>query len=66
MTSLVAQRVKNLTANAQDLGAIPGSGRCPEVGNSNLGLSRILAWKMRWTEESVGLQSMDSQRVGHD
>ena len=26
----------------------------------------ILAWKIPWTEEPVGLQSMGSQRVGHD
>ena len=28
--------------------------------------SSILAWKIPWTEEPVGLQSMGSQRVGHD
>jgi len=27
--------------------------------------SSILAWKIPWTEESVKLQSMGSQRVGH-
>ena len=27
--------------------------------------SRILAWKIPWTEEPGGLQSMRSQRVGH-
>ena len=26
----------------------------------------ILAWRMPWTEEPGGLQSMGSQRVGHD
>ena len=26
----------------------------------------ILNWKIPWTEESGGLQSMDSQRVGHN
>ena len=25
-----------------------------------------LAWKTLWTEEPAGLQSMGSQRVGHD
>ena len=25
----------------------------------------ILAWRIPWTEESGGLQSMGSQRVGH-
>ena len=27
--------------------------------------SRILAWRILWTEEPGGLQSMGSQRVGH-
>ena len=28
--------------------------------------SRILAWKIPWTEEPGELQSTESQRVGHD
>ena len=28
--------------------------------------SSILAWRISWTEGSGGLQSMGSQRVGHD
>ena len=28
--------------------------------------SSILAWEIPWTEEPDGLQSMGSQRVGHD
>ena len=28
--------------------------------------SSILAWKIPWTEKPGGLQSMESQRVGHD
>ena len=28
--------------------------------------SRILAWRIPWTEEPGGLQSMGLQRVGHD
>ena len=28
--------------------------------------SSILAWRIPWTEELDGLQSMGSQRVGHD
>ena len=27
--------------------------------------SSLLAWKILWTEEPGGLQSMESQRVGH-
>ena len=28
--------------------------------------SNVLAWKIIWTEEPGGLQSMESQRVGHN
>ena len=28
--------------------------------------SRILAWKIPWTEDLDGLHPMGSQRVGHD
>ena len=28
--------------------------------------SSVLAWRITWTEESVRLQSMGSQRVRHD
>ena len=28
--------------------------------------SNILAWRIPWQEESGGLQSMGSQRVGHE
>ena len=28
--------------------------------------SSILAWRIPWTEQPGGLQSMGSQRVGHD
>ena len=28
--------------------------------------SRVLAWRIPWTEEPGGVQSMGSQRVGHD
>ena len=29
-------------------------------------LSRILAWRIPWTEEPGRLHSIESQRVGHD
>ena len=29
-------------------------------------LSSILAWRIPWTEKLDGLQSMGTQRVGHD
>ena len=50
--------------NAGDLGSIPGSGRSPGEGNGNH--STTLAWKIPWTEDPGRLQSMGSQRVGHD
>ena len=28
--------------------------------------SSVLAWRIPWTEKPGGLQSMESQRVGHD
>ena len=46
-----------------DPGSILGSGRSPGVGNDH---SRILAWRIPWTEEPGRLQSRGSQRVGHD
>ena len=36
----------------------------PGVGNGNA--LRILAWRIAWTEEPGGLQSVGSQGVGHD
>ena len=46
--------VKDLPANAGCMGSIPGSGKSPGEGNGNH--SRILAWKIPWTEEPGGLQ----------
>ena len=60
--------VKNLPARAGDMrrmGSIPGLGRYPlEEGTTTH--SSILDWRITWTEEPGGLQSMGSQRVGHD
>ena len=62
-TSLVAQTVKNLPAMQEtwvrSLYRDPlEKGRAPH--------SSILAWRIPWTEEPGGLQSMWLQRVGHD
>ena len=56
--------VKNLSANAGDVGSIPGLGRSPGEGNGNP-LS-ILSWKIPWTVEPGGLQSVGQQGVRHD
>ena len=58
--------VKNLPANAGDaryLGLIPGSGRCPEVGNGNPLQCSCLDNPR--TEVLWRLQTMGSQRVGN-
>ena len=61
--SLVAQLVKNLPAmqetQVQSLGGEDPVEKGMETHSS------ILAWRIPWTEELDGLQSMVSQRVGH-
>ena len=59
--------VKNPPAKAGDLrdvDSIPGSGRSSGGGHGNP-LS-ILAWRIPEIEEPGGLQSIGSQRTGHD
>ena len=56
--------VKNPSASAGDVGSIPGLQRPPEEGNGNS--LQYLAYETPRTEEPGGLQSMGSQRVGHD
>ena len=62
---------ESAACNAEYLGSIPGLGRSPGEGNryplqySGLETS-TLAWKTLCTEEPGRLQSMGSQRVGHD
>ena len=54
--------VKTLSASAGD---IRDAGSDPlEKGMTTR--SSILAWRISWTEESGGLQSVGLQRVGHD
>ena len=36
------------------------------IGEGNGNPLQFLAWRIPWTEEPGGLQSMGSQRVGHD
>ena len=57
--------MKNPSANAGDIGLIPGLGICPREGNGNLG-NCILAWEIPWTKEPGGLQSTALQRVRRD
>ena len=55
---------KKSACNAGDLGLIPGWGRSPEKEMATH--CSILAWRIPWTEEPGGLQSMESQRIRHD
>ena len=55
---------KESVCSAGDLGSIPGLGRSLEKGMDTH--SSILSWRIPWTEEPEGLQSMGLQRVRHD
>ena len=55
---------KESACNAGDLASVPGLGRSLGEGNGNP--LQCLAWRIPWTEEPGRLQSMWSQRVGHD
>ena len=63
----VALVVKNPPANRGDIrvaASVPRLGRSPREGYGNP--LRILVWRITWTEEHGGQQSMGLQRVGHD
>ena len=57
--------VKNAPAHAgdvRDMGSIPGSGWSPGGGHGN----PLQGWRIPWSEEPGGLQSIGLQRVRHD
>ena len=56
--------VKEFAHSVGDLGSVPGSGRPLEKGMTTH--SSILAWRIPWTEKPGELQSMGSQRIGHN
>ena len=62
--SLVAQMVKNLSAMWETWVQSLGQEDAPEKKMATH--SSILAWRIPRTEELGRLQSMGSQRVGHD
>ena len=66
-TSPLTQRVKNPPAKAGDTGEEGQSlGQEDSLEEEMATHSSTLSWKIPWTEEPGGLQSMRSQRVGHD
>ena len=62
--SLVAQTVKSLPAVWETW--VRSLGWEDLLEKEMATHSSTLAWKILWTEEPGGLQSMRSQRVGHD
>ena len=62
--SLVDQLVKNLPAMQETQVRSLAQEDPLEEGMTTR--SSIIAWRTPWTEELGGLQSMGSQRVGHD
>ena len=64
MTSLVAQTVKRLPAMRET--QVQSLGREDPMEKEMATHSSTLAWKIPWAEKPGKLQSMGSQRVGHD
>ena len=63
-TSLVAQMVKRLPTMQET--RVQSLGQEGLLEKEMATHSSILAWKIPWMEEPGRLQSMKSQRVGHD
>ena len=62
--SLVAQTLKRLPAMRETW--VRSLGREDPLEKEMATHSSTLAWRIPWTEELGGLQSMGSQSVGHD
>ena len=62
--SLVAQRLKHLPATRET--RVRSLGQEDPLEKEMATHCSTLAWKISWTEEPCRLQSMGSQRVGHD
>ena len=66
----MAQTIKNPPAmqetQVQSLGGVRSLGQEDALEKGMATQSSILAWRIPWTEEPGGLQSMGSQRVRND
>ena len=60
----MSQMVKNLPAKQET--QVQSLAREDLLEKGMATHSNILVWRTHWTEEPGGLQSMGSQRVGHD
>ena len=63
-SSLVAQKVKHLSTMRET--GVRSLDREDPLEKEMAIHSSTIAWKIPWTEEPRRLQSMGSQRVGHD
>ena len=63
-TSLATQTLKNLTTMQETL--ILSLGQEEPLGKGTATHSSILAWRILWTEDMGGLQSMGLRRVRRD
>ena len=61
---MVAQRIKNLPAVQET--QFQSLGQEDLLEKEMATHPHILAWRIPWTEEPGGPQSMETQRVGHD
>jgi len=61
---MVAERLKRLPEMRET--GVPSLDREDPLEQEMATHSSILAWRIPWTEEPGRLQSMGSQRVGHD
>ena len=61
---MVAQTLKNLPEMQET--PVQSLGRGDPLEEEMATGSNILAWRIPWTEEPGGLQSLGSQRIGHD
>ena len=62
--SLVAQMVKNLPTMQET--QVQSLGREDPLEKGKATHSSILPWRIPWTEEAGGIQSMGPHRIGHD
>ena len=60
----MAQTVKNPPAMQET--RVPSLGREDPLGKGTATHSTLLAWEIPWSEEPNEVQSMGSQRIGHD
>ena len=66
MVSQMALVVKNPPASVGDIrDVVPSLGREDPL-EEGMATHSSIAWRIPWTEEPGGLQSTESQRIGHD